>query len=316
MRAIVVEKYGGPEQLRPMSFPRPDPGEGEVLLRVVSAGVNPLDCRIRSGAMRDLLDCRLPMIPGWDVAGLVEEFGKGAAGRFRKGDRVWAFAGKAKVQWGSYAEYVTVPEPSVAKIPAKLLYEEAAAVPVAALAARQALFSRPGVGEGSTVLIHGAGGGVGHFAVQFAKNAGARVVGTASRTKQSFILGLGAEVGVDYTTEDFPEAVRRAVPDGVDLVIDLVGRKTLARSYELLKRGGRLVSLVEKPNEQAASERGAEAHMLLVEPSGEQLAVIGEMFDQKRLKTHVQKIYPLAKAAEAHRVLEEGHVQGKLVLNL
>ncbi len=315
MRAIGVEKFGGAEQLRPMSFPRPKPAQGEVLVRVVAAGVNPFDAQIRAGRMVDRLDCRLPLIPGWDVAGVVEEFGAGT-GRFRKGERVWAFAGKPTVQWGCYAEYVPVPESSLALMPAKLLFEEAAAVPLAALAAHQALFSRPGVGAASTVLIHGAGGGVGHFAVQLAKSAGARVIGCAGTTKQAFILGLGAEVGIDYTKEDFPAAVRRHAADGVDLVLDTVGGDTLAQSYALLKPAGRLVSLVAEPDARAVAARDAQAHRLLVEPNGERLAELARLFDQKKLQTHVQKIYPLSKAADAHRVIEEGHVQGKLVLNL
>jgi NADPH:quinone reductase-like Zn-dependent oxidoreductase len=192
-------------------------------------------------------------------------------------------------------------------MPAKLLFEEAAGVPVAVLAARQALFGKPGIGAASVVLVHGAGGGVGHFAVQLARRAGARVIGTASGAKQPFILGLGAELGIDYQKEDFAVAVRRSFPAGVDLVLDTVGGETLARSYALLKPGGRLVSLVEAP---------AVGEMLFVEPDGEQLAVVGELFDQKALKVHVQKIYPLARAADAHRALEAGHVQGKLVLNL
>ncbi len=315
MRAIAIEEFGGPEKLRQMSFARPRPAKGEILVRVVSAGVSPLDCGIRAGELRDRLDCRLPLIPGWDVAGAVEDFGEGAR-RFRKGDRVWAFAGKPQVQWGCYAEYVCVPESAVAAMPAKLLFEEAAAVPLAALAAQQALFGKPGVGAGSVVLVHGAGGGVGHFALQLARHAGARVVGTGSGAKQPFILGLGAELGIDYAKEDFVVALRRHFPDGVDLVLDAVGGQTLARSYELLKPGGRLVSLVETPDARLAAERGTRAEQLLVEPDGEQLAAIGALFDRKVLKVHVQKIYPLARAAEAHRALEDGHVQGKLVLNL
>lgn len=315
MRAIGIEEFGEADKLRPMSFPRPKPGPGEVLVHVVSAGVNPLDCRIRAGELRDKLDCRLPMIPGWDVAGSVEELGPGAS-RFRKGDRVWAFAGKPTVQWGTYAEYVSTPESSLAAMPAKLLFEEAAAVPVAALAAYQALFGGPGAGSGQSVLIHGAGGGVGHFAVQLAKNAGATVLATGSSAKQPFLLAMGADVGIDHTREDFAVAARRAQPDGVDLVVDLVGGETLERSYELLREGGRVVSLVQEPDRAATQARGAAAHMLFVEPDGERLAQLARLFDERRLKTHVQKIYPLAKAGDAHRALEEGHVQGKLVLNL
>jgi NADPH2:quinone reductase len=315
MRAIAIDEFGGPEKLRQMALPRPRPETGEVLIRVVSAGVNPVDCEIREGKLRDTFPHKFPLIPGWDVAGVVEEFGEGAS-RFRKGDRVWAYARKPTVQGGCYAEYVALPEKSVALMPTKLLFEEAAAVPLAALTAHQALTSRTGIERGGTVLVHAAAGGVGHFAVQMAHNAGAHVIGTASAAKHSFVLGLGAEACIDYTQEDFVEAIRRSAPNGVDLIVDSVGGKTLTRSFEALSRGGRLVSIVDEPDMEIAEQRCVVAHSLLSEPSGDQLAVLARLFDQKKISTHVQKIYPLSAAAEAHKTLEEGHVQGKLVLNL
>lgn len=311
---MAIEEFGGPDQLRPRAMPRPQPAGGEVLIRVVSAGVNPVDCLIRSGALRDHVPASFPLIPGWDVAGVVEELGDGA-GRFRKGDRVWACARKPAAQWGTYAEYVAVAEEAVARMPAKLLFEEAAAVPLAALAAHQCLFA----GQATpleTVLVHASAGGVGHFAVQLAKLHGARVLGTASGANQPFLLNLGAEAAIDYASEDLREAVLRRCPGGVDLVIDLIGADTLARSYEVVKRGGRLVSLADEPDPDVAADGGITAHSRFVEPSGELLDEIARLFDRQQLSVHVQKIYPLAKAAEAHRVVEEGHVKGKLVLNL
>ncbi len=315
MRAIAILKFGGPENLKPMALPCPQPARGEVLIRVVSAGVNRVDSLIRSGALDEQFPHRFPLIPGWDVAGVVEAFGDGT-GRFRKGDRVWACARKPTAQWGTYAEYVSIPEDWAALMPAKLLFEEAASVPLAALAAMQCLTAEPAVGSGQTVLVHAAAGGVGHFAVQIAKQRGARVLGTGSTDSQSFILGLGADVGIDYSTTEVAETVGRHCPDGVDLVVDLVGGETLAASYALVKRGGRLVSLADEPDGAAAAKQGITAHSLFVDPSGDQLEQIAEMFDAQQLQTRVQKIYPLNKAAEAHRVVEEGHVKGKLVLNL
>ncbi len=315
MRAIAIRQFGAPESLKPLALPRPRPAKGEVLIRVVSAGVNPVDCMIRSGRLQQHLQHHFPLIPGWDVAGVVEEFGDGA-GRFRRGDRVWACARKPTAQWGCYAEYVSVSEDHVSQMPAKLLFEEAASVPLALLAAQQCLFGRPGLEQGRTVLIHAAAGGVGHFAVQLAKSHGAQVIGTGSSGSQSFILGLGADVGIDYTREDFREALKRHCPEGADVVLDLVGGETLARSYEVVKRGGRLVSLVDEPDEGAAEGLGITAHSQFVEPGGDQLDRFARVFDQQQLRTRVQKIYPLAKAAEAHAALETRHVQGKLVLNL
>jgi len=315
MKAMAILEFGGPERLRPMGLPRPEPARGELLIRVVSAGVNPVDCLIRSGALNEHIPHKFPLVPGWDLAGVVEEFGDGA-GRFRKGDRVWACARKATAQWGTYAEYVTVAEDAVATMPAKLLFEEAASVPLAALAALQCLSDGPGLQAGQTTLIHAAAGGVGHFAVQLAKRRGARVIGTGSTASQPFILGLGADVGIDYNTMNVPEAVARHCPDGVDLVVDLVGGETLATSYELVREGGRLVSLAAEPDSRAAEDRGITAGSRFVEPSGDQLEEIARMFDRSELETRVQKIYPLNKAAEAHLAIDEGHVKGKLVLNL
>jgi NADPH2:quinone reductase len=311
---MAVLEFGGPENLRPLGLPRPEPGPGELLIRVVSAGVSPVDCMIRGGRLREHLPHGFPLIPGWDVAGVVEDFGDGA-GRFRKGDRVWACARKPVVQWGCYAEYVSVREESVAAMPTKLLFEEAAAVPLAALAAWQCLAPEPEL-AGRSVLVHGAAGGVGHFAVQLARRAGARVLATGAADSQSFLLGLGAHVGIDHAREDVADAVRRHCPEGVDLVLDLVGGATLAASYAIVRPAGRLVSLADEPDAQAAARHGIAARSQFVEPNGEQLEQIARRFDNRELTTHVQKIYPLNKAADAHRAVEAGHVKGKLVLNL
>jgi NADPH:quinone reductase-like Zn-dependent oxidoreductase len=315
MRAIAIEEFGGPEKLKQCTLPRPKAEKGEILIHVVAAGVNRVDCLIREGHLEGRFPHHFPLVPGWDVAGVVEELGEGAT-RFRKGDRVWALAMKPELQWGCYAEYVNISEAQVAHMPAKLLFEEAATVPLAALTAQQCLFARPGLGPNSSVLIHAAAGGVGHFAVQLAKLTGATVYGTSGTAKLPFVLGLGATAGFDYTSEDFVSALGRHCPDGVDLVLDAVGGEVLERSYEVLKPGGRLVSIVDEPSADAAQRRGANAHSLLVKPDADQLSHFATLFDMKKLCTKVQKIYELSDAAEAHRVLEEGHVQGKLVLNI
>jgi NADPH:quinone reductase-like Zn-dependent oxidoreductase len=315
MRAIAIDEFGGPDKLRPMALPRPRAEKGEVLLHVVAAGVNPVDWMIREGQLEDAMPHRFPLIPGWDVAGVVEELGSGTT-RFRKGDRVWAYARKSTVQWGCYAEYVTVPESSVAMMPSKLLFEEAAAVPVAGLTAFQCLQRTKGMSAGQTVLIHAAAGGVGHLAVQLAKQAGAKVIGTGRSNNHPFILDLGAEACIDYTQEDFRDALRRHAPDGADVILDSVGGETLTRSIDALKPGGRLVSIVDEPDREAAAAAGVSAHSLIAEPNGEQLEILARMLDRKQLRTEVQKIYPLAKAADAHVALQEGHIRGKLVLNI
>jgi NADPH2:quinone reductase len=315
MRAIAIEEFGGPEKLKLMDLPRPRPEKGEILIRVVAAGVNPVDYKIREGMLKDLMPHAFPLIPGWDVAGVVEEQGEGA-GRFRRGDRVWAYARKPTIQWGCYAEYVTLPEENVALMPAKLLFEEAAAIPLAALTAYQALFGKPGAEAGSKVLVQAAAGGVGHFAVQLAANAKMEVIGSGGSSNQSFILEMGAGGSIDYKKEDFVEAAKRFNPDGYDLVLDAVGGETLTKSFQLLKPGGRLVSIVEEPSAELAEEHGISADFIFVEPDAEQLDLLARLVDKGKLTTHVQKIYPLAEALGAQKELAAGHVRGKLVLNL
>jgi NADPH:quinone reductase-like Zn-dependent oxidoreductase len=209
-----------------------------------------------------------------------------------------------------------VPEKALATMPAKLLFEEAAACPVAALTAWQALFETAGLAQGSTLVVLGAAGGVGHFAVQLAARAGARVVGTASGGKHPFVLSLGAQAAIDYTSEELAPAVARHFPGGADVVLDTVGGITLTRAVDAVKPGGRLVSIVDEPDREAAAGRGVVASAVMSRPDGERLGAIGRMFDERKLKPHVQKIFPLASAADAHRLIEGRHVQGKLVLNI
>lgn len=315
VRCIAIREFGGPDKLEAMDLPRPRPEKNELLVRVVAAGVNPVDCRIRAGLLEDVAPRAFPLIPGWDVAGVVEELGEQAT-RFRKGDRIWACARKPTVQWGCYAGFVAVPESGVALMPSKLLFEEAAAFPTAGLAAWQSLSDEAFVAAGKNVLVHAAGGGVGHFAVQLACAAGARVFGTARTANHEFVLGLGAAAVIDYTREDFREALRRDCPEGIDLVLDTVGGDVQTRSLDVLRPGGRLVSLVHPPDAETGATRGISGQFLSVEPDGQQLVHLGRLVDQRRLRTNVQKIYTLAQAADAHRALEAGHVRGKLVLNL
>lgn len=315
MRVIAIDSFGGSERLVPRDLPRPRPGKGEILIRVVAAGVNPVDFKIREGMLAELMPHAFPLVPGWDAAGVVEELGEQST-RFRRGDRVWTYARKPTVQWGCYAEYVAVPEESVAPMPTSLLYEEAASVPLAALTAFQALFGKPGLELGSQVLVHAAAGGVGHFAVQLAHRAGAEVYGTAGTANQGFVMELGAAGAIDYTKEDLSEAAKRHCAEGFDLVLDGVGGETLEASYELVRPGGRLACIVDAPEPERAKARGIHAHFLFVEPEAEQLRTLARMVDEKTLRTHVQKIYALSDAAQAHDEIEAGHVRGKLVLNL
>jgi NADPH2:quinone reductase len=312
MRAMAIGSFGPPERLRATALPRPRPGKGEVLIHVVAAGVDPIDCRIRAGRLGDALPHAFPLVPGWEAAGVVEELGEGAA-RFRKGERVWAYARKPVVQWGCYAEYVSVREAQVELMPVKLLFEEAAAVPGAALAARQSLAD---LRADQSVLILSGAGGVGHFAVQLAKLTGARVLATVGPADQSFVVGLGADVTIDPAREELAAAARHHAPHGVDLVIDTIGGAAQQRSYEALREGGRLVSLVEQPDPARAGRPDVRGQALLPEADADQLKLFAQLFDRKKLRVNVQNIFALGDAATAHRTLEQQHVRGRLVLNI
>ena len=313
MRAIAINAFGGPEMLRITDLPRPTPSRGEVLVRTLAAGVNPVDWKIREGSMARVSH-GFPLIPGWDVAGVVDELGEGCQ-RFRKGDRVFAYARKPHIQWGTYAEYVAVPERDVALMPPSLLFEEAAAIPCGALTAQQAL-TRAGLAAGASLLVLNGSGGVGHFALQLAKLAGVRSIATTGPRNQEFVLSQGAEAGIDYTRDDLAAAVAARFPDGVDAVLDAIGGEPLTSSIAAVKPGGVIVSVVGMLDAEALKARGIRFERVSSAPSGEQLGVFAAHAGRKKLKPHVQTIYPLAGASQAQEESRAGHVRGKLVLAL
>src|SRR5205807_6918083 len=259
MQAVVIRETGGPEVLRVEDWERPEPGDGEVLIAVRAASVNPVDWKIRRGSS----ERQLPAVLGNDVSGTVEE---SRADDFAEGDQVFGFAAS-----GGYAEFATASASAIAKKPDEVTHEQAASIPVAGLTAWRALDDRGGVERGQTVLIAGAAGGVGHFAVQFAKLAGARVIGTGSSRNRDFVLGLGADEYVDYTQQDVAETV-----NGVDLAFDTVGGDTTQSLVPTVREGGIIVTIASAPPEEAAQARGARAELLIMSPNAEQLARIGE----------------------------------------
>ena len=314
MKAVAIQSFGGPEVLTLTELPRPKPERGEVLVRMLAAGVNPVDWKIREGRLSPGTPHAFPLIPGWDVAGVVEELGENCQ-RFRKGDRVFAYARKPHLQWGTYAEYVAVAERHVALMPPSLLFEEAAAMPCAALTAQQAL-ARAGVGSGAVLLVLNGSGGVGHFALQLAKSAGLRTFATAGPRNQEFVLSQGAEAAIDYTRDDLVAAVKARVPEGVDVVLDAIGGEPLAASVAAVKPGGVIVSVVDQLDRDAAKAHGVRFERITSEPSGEQLSVFAALAGRKKLRPHVQTIFTLADAARAQEESRAGHVRGKLVVAL
>lgn len=309
MRAIIQESAGGPEVLTLAQVERPEPMPTEILVRVHAAGVNPTDWKARAHG-RLLGDP--PAILGWDVSGVVEAVGPGVT-RFRPGDDVFGmprFPHKA----GGYAEYVTAPSRHFTRKPTGLDHVHAAALPLAALTAWQVLHDTANVQPGQRVLIHAAAGGVGHLAVQLAKQFGAYVIGTARTPKHAFVRALGADEVIDYTEEDFAEAVHE-----VDLVIDSIGGDYEARSLRTLRDGGTLALLASEPGEdilRRAGERGIWAGFVLVEPDNAAMAAIAELVGAGRLRVEVDTVLPFEQAAKAHELGETGRTTGKIVLTI
>jgi NADPH:quinone reductase-like Zn-dependent oxidoreductase len=306
MKAIVAQAYGGPEVLHYEDVPVPEPKENEVLVRVMASGVNPADPLIVSGKYAKEFGTHLPLIPGYDIAGLVVKTGPKIT-KLKIGDPVYAY-----VLWGGgWAEYVVATEGEAARKPKSLNYIEAAAVPLAALTAWQALVDTARLSANQTVLIHGGSGGVGSFAVQIAKARGAKVIATASSANQDLLKQLGADVAIDYTKTNFEEVAK-----DVDVVLDTVGGDTLARSYATTKKGGIVTSLRGRPDQAALDRYGIRGASISAKPNADELAQIGSLIDQKKIKVIVSRVLPLTEAAQADRQAETHHTRGKIVLRI
>jgi NADPH:quinone reductase-like Zn-dependent oxidoreductase len=303
MKAIRYSEYGPASVLKYVEVDQPQPAAGELLVKVHAAGVNTIDWELRKSAKRPL-----PVIPGFDFSGEVVALGEGATGH-RVGDQVYAML-PLKTS-GTYAEYVTVSAAIVASKPQRLDHVQAAAVPMAALTAYQALFDTAGLKRGQTVLIHGAGGGVGHMAVQLAKNAGATVIGTGSQSNGAFIKQIGADVFVDYRAQKFEDVAKE-----VDVVLDTVGGETLQRSYGVLKKGGIVVSLVADVDEAALRKHQIRGKAVLVVPNAAELAQVAQLIDAGKIKPEINAVFPLQEAAKAHEQSQTGHMRGRLVLRV
>jgi NADPH:quinone reductase-like Zn-dependent oxidoreductase len=306
MMAWCVREFGPPDVMTFERVQRPTPGHGEVLVKVEAAGVGPWDAWIRAG--KSVLPQPLPLTPGSDLSGEVVAVGP-AVSNLRAGDQVYGVTNARFI--GSYAEYAVASAAMLATKPASLTYIEAASVPVVAVTAWQALFDQAQIKEGQRVLVHGAAGNVGAYAVQLARHAGARIIGTAATNDMPFVRDLGAERTIDYRSQRFEEEVR-----DVDAVVDFVGGETQARSFQVLRRGGKLVSAVSRPDQAQAQSHGIDAAFFLVNVTTQYLTEITTLIDSGTLKTHVGTVLPLAQGREAHLMLEgtRRHLNGKIVL--
>ena len=308
MKAVVIHEYGGLEVLKYEDVQRPEPKEDQILVRVIAAGVNPVDGLIRSGMFAKHEKATFPMILGADIAGVVEKTGSKVT-KFKAGDPVFAYA--SLKSGGAYAEYALTTEREAAPKPKVLTYVEAAAVPVVALTAWQALVDTAKLSARQTVLIHGGSGGVGTFAIQIAKARGARVIATASTANQDLLMQLGADVAIDYTKQKFEDVAK-----DVDVVLDSIGKDTLARSYGVVRKGGFIVSLVARPDRAELDKRGIRGAALSVEPNSDELAEIGKLIDEGKIKVIVSQTFPLSEAIKAQEQVATGHTRGKIVLKI
>lgn len=306
MKAIVVHEYGPPEKGKYEEVSRPEPKENEALIKVIACGVNPADPLIVSGKYAREFGTHLPLIPGYDIAGVVEKIGANVS-RLKVGDAVYGYP----LFGGGWAEYALVTENEVAAKPKSLSFVEAAAVPMAALTAWQGLIDDAKLSAGQTVLIHGGSGGVGSFAVQIAKARGAKVIATASSANLDLLKQLGADVALDYTKTKFEEVAKE-----VDVVLDPVGRDTLARSYAVVKRGGVVASLVARPDKEEVEKRGIRGVSVSVKPDAEDLAEIASLIDAKKIKPVVTQNLPLSEGVKALEQAATHHTRGKIVLKI
>ena len=311
MRTVHFYGYGGPEQLVMEYVPLPEPQAGEVLVRVYAAGVNPIDWKIRKGFFKDVRPVTLPFTPGSELAGTVEALGPGITA-FEIGQAVYGRGAK-----GAYADYAVVSADSLADKPRNISFDQAASVPIGARTAWMALFSLADLQAGQQVLVHGAAGGVGNYAVQLARWKGAHVIGTASFTNMEFVRSLGAETVIDYNTTPFEQ-----VAHDVDIVVDTIGGKTQDRSWTLIKPGGILVAIGHPPAEDMAAQHKVRTASTVLDQrvppriSTEPLREISGLIESGLLLPQVGKVFPLQEAAQAQALSETGHGRGRIILHI
>jgi NADPH:quinone reductase-like Zn-dependent oxidoreductase len=305
MKAIVVHQNGGPEALKYEDATRPEPKVDEILIRTMAAGVNPVDAYIRSGRYGG---GRESYIPGMDVAGVVEKVGNQVT-RFKSGDSVYAYL--SFKEQGGYAEFTIAKENETALKPKNISFEQAAAVPLAATTAWQALIDTAGLKAGQTVLIHGGSGGVGHFAIQIAKGRGAKVIATASTPNQDLLKQLGVDQAIDYTKTKFEEVVK-----DVDVVLEATRSDAMAHSYGVVKKGGFIVSITGEPDRAQLDQHGLRGDAISAHPDAQVLEELTKLTEAKKLTPIVSQTFPLAEAGKAHQQIETHHTRGKIVLKV
>lgn len=308
MRAIQIDEYGSADVLDIRDIPKPTLQDNEILVAVHYSGVNPIDLKFRSGFMQQGMPKTFPFIPGWELAGIVEDIGSSVT-RFKKGDAIYSMPNFQ--QGGSYAEFVAINENEVALKPESISFTQAAAIPMVAGAAYTCLIKVAQIKAGQKILIHGAAGAVGSFALQIAKNIGAYVIGTASGEGIDLLQNLGADEIIDYTKKDFATLVK-----DVDVVLDLVGGETQLKSFDIIKRGGQLISTTMPPSKEKAGAAGIRAAFVFTSPDHTMLEEISTMIDNGKLKVNTPQVISLDEVKKAHEMIENKTVKQKIVLDV
>ncbi|WP_340030425.1 NADP-dependent oxidoreductase [Paenibacillus sp. FSL K6-1122] len=309
MKAVVINQYGSKEELVEQEVNKPRAEANQVVVKLEATSINPIDWKLREGYLKEMYDWEFPIILGWDVAGVITEIGSNVT-KWKVGDRV--FSRPDTTRFGSYAEYTAVDEHLLAKLPDSISYEEAAAVPLAGLTAWQVLFTHGDLKEGETVLIHAGAGGVGMYAIQLAKNAGAHVITTASEKNHELLYSLGADQVIDYKKENFEEILK-----DIDLVFDTMGGEVAENSYKVLKPNtGRLITIVGEPNHDTAKSHNVLAKGIWLQPDGDQLQRMADLMEEKKIKSIVGATFPFSRQGiyDAHALSETHHAVGKIVI--
>lgn len=309
MKAIGIENYGGKDELKEMQVDNPKANAKQVVVEVKATSVNPIDWKLREGYLQQMMDWAFPIILGWDVAGVISEIGEEVTD-WKVGDEV--FARPETTRFGTYAEYTIVDQNLLAKIPANVSFEEAAAVPLAGLTAWQGLFDHGKLKKGETVLIHAGAGGVGTYAIQLAKSIGAKVITTASKKNHDLLIELGADQVIDYKTENFVELL-----NDVDLVLDTVGGQVQKDSFEVLKpKTGRIISIVGLADEEVRKQYDVEFESIWLEPNGQELSEIADLMAAGEVKSIIGAKFPLTEKGvyDAHELSETHHALGKIII--
>lgn len=323
MKAMVLDRYGGPEVLYLADIERPRAAPGHVVVQVVLAGVNPADWKVREGWLAPYFQCQFPFVPGFDAAGIIAEVGEGVEG-LKPGDRVVTPGNQGVGERGSYAEYVRAAAERVVPLPDHVSFRQAATLPTAGMTAWEAVLDNGKAGEGARVVVNGGAGGCGSFAIQIAKMAGARVAATCSAPNADYVRALGAEHAIDYRKGKVAAAIRHWAPDGVDLVVDTVGQGTLIDVLPVMQRGGIICPIgTLMPDEPRIDTTAAQAAGVTVIPTistfahqPRQLRALVDALATGKIVAPATTLLPLAEAGEAHRRVQQGHVRGKILLEI